>query len=450
MTAASTSPKAPAAEALAERAVRDVLVSVHRGEPAVLVASPPGAGKTGLVVRAAAYAAGVLGERCAVAVQTNEQAFDLVRRLAAAYPSVPVTLFVREGLRVPGDVLARPSVSEVQKTADLPPSPGVVVANSAKWAWVQAPYPRFDVLVVDEAYQLSNARFQQIGGLADRFLLVGDPGQIPPVVSCSVERWEGDPSAPHARCPDALLAIQPALRRVRLPVSRRLVPDTVGVVQPAFYAGLPFVALTKPNERRLEVAAVGSSGLGRAIGLACKGSSIVGVELDGRMTGEEDPELAGAIVDLIAQLVIVGDAHVREGSGVRPLDADRIGVVCAHVSQVAAVQERLPLPLRGVLVETADRFQGLERDVVLVHHPLSGRAAADPFHLDPGRLCVMLSRHRVACFVLYRGGLGGLLESYAPTGGRPLGVAVDPEYAGWKAHRRFYEGLTAGRSVRAR
>src|SRR5690606_31548134 len=96
-------------EALAERAVRDVLVSVHRGEPAVLVASPPGAGKTGLVVRAAAYAAGVLGERCAVAVQTNEQAFDLVRRLAAAYPSVPVALFAREGLAVPRDVLGWPN-----------------------------------------------------------------------------------------------------------------------------------------------------------------------------------------------------------------------------------------------------------------------------------------------------------------------------------------------------
>ena len=168
--------------------------------------------------------------------------------------------------------------------------------------------------------------------------------------------------------------------------------------------------------------------------MACAGSSIVGVELPERTTGEEDPELASAIARLLEMLIIVGDAEVHEGGQIRPLTADRVGVVCAHVSQVAAVQERLPLPLRDVLVETADRFQGLERDVILVHHPLSGRAAVTPFHLDAGRLCVMLSRHRVACFVFYRAGLGRALERYVPGEVRPLGVTLDREYAGWSAH----------------
>jgi hypothetical protein len=42
---------------------------------------------------------------------------------------------------------------------------------------------------------------------------------------------------------------------------------------------------------------------------------------------------------------------------------------------------------------------------MLVYHPLSGRVDASAFHLDAGRLCVALSRHRVVCFVFARAGI---------------------------------------------
>jgi len=109
-------------------------------------------------------------------------------------------------------------------------------------------------------------------------------------------------------------------------------------------------------------------------------------------------------------------------------------VACAHVSQVNAVRDRLPDALAGVFVETANRFQGLERPVMLVHHPLSGRTDAAEFHLDAGRLCVMLSRHRIACFILAREGIFDTLERYAPSGDRVLSIDRDTEYEGWRAH----------------
>jgi hypothetical protein len=62
--------------------------------------------------------------------------------------------------------------------------------------------------------------------------------------------------------------------------------------------------------------------------------------------------------------------------------------------------------------------------------PLSGRADASEFHLDAGRPCVMLSRHRVACFVVTRGGLEDLLLRHAPAGERVLGVNEDREFEG--------------------
>jgi superfamily I DNA and/or RNA helicase len=140
---------------------------------------------------------------------------------------------------------------------------------------------------------------------------------------------------------------------------------------------------------------------------------------------------------------------VRDAGYVLPVEPRTIGVVCAHVSQVNAVRERLPRGFEDVFVETADRFQGLERPVMLVYHPLSGRADADQFHLDAGRLCVALSRHRVACLLVGRTGVEDLLLRYAPSGERVLGSDEDREYAGWRAQVSIAQMLrTAGRVLR--
>jgi len=49
---------------------------------------------------------------------------------------------------------------------------------------------------------------------------------------------------------------------------------------------------------------------------------------------------------------------------------------------------------------------------MFVQHPLSGRADATDFHLDAGRLCVLLSGHRVACWIL---GVTASAASFAVT-----------------------------------
>jgi hypothetical protein len=157
------------------------------------------------------------------------------------------------------------------------------------------------------------------------------------------------------------------------------------------------------------------------------------VELPALITGELDERLAETVVTLIVRL-LQRSAEIYDGDTERHLEASMIGVVCAHVSQVNAVRERLPAEAADVLVETSDRFQGLERPVMLVYHPLSGRADANAFHLDAGRLCVMASRHRVVCFLITRAGIEDMLLRYAPSGDRVLGLDEDAEFNGWQAH----------------
>jgi hypothetical protein len=433
-------PAAPAA--LADQAVRAVLQTQWDGEPAVRLDSPPGAGKTGIVERLAVQSLALLRERCMVATMTNEQAFDLARRLASGFPRLDFTLFIRDGLALPRDLGGFDNLLIARSPRELPTRGAcVAIANAARWSWTDATqFDRFDLQIVDEAFQLPDYRFQQIANLGRRLVLVGDPGKIPPVVGCDVERWVCDPAGPHVASPRALLARHPGLKRLALPVSRRLVPDTVELVQPAFYPQLPFEALSRPGERRLICGRSGSSAIDRPIDLVAHGASLVQVELPAQITGEVDEELASTIVRLIRRLV-QRRAYLHDGASSQRLQPRHVGVVCAHVAQVNAVRERLPRGYEDVFVETADRFQGLERPVMLVYHPLSGRADADEFHLDSGRMCVALSRHRVACFLVSRAGTLDMLLRYAPTGDRILGSEEDREYEGWRAQVRVAQGL---------
>ena len=82
-------------------------------------------------------------------------------------------------------------VGHIPKVADLPLESHVAVGTLAKWANYPVPedddYP-YDLLLIDEAYQVTATALAQVGHLAPRLVLVGDPGQIAPVVTAILSR----------------------------------------------------------------------------------------------------------------------------------------------------------------------------------------------------------------------------------------------------------------------
>jgi hypothetical protein len=433
----STSPQTPVSPHLqSEQVVREILTTQWRQEPALVVQSPPGGGKTGIVERLAIQELVLLRGRAMIATLTNAQAYDLARRLTRHYQRYLIYLFVRARLPLPQDLRTIPNLVLANQAAFLPKGPCIIIANAARWSsFDKTCHDHFTCLILDEAYQLSHACFQQLATMADRLVLVGDPGQIAPVVTCDINRWSSDQAGPHTPCPQAVLAQHPSLHVIEFPVSRRLVSDTVHLVQPVFYPTLPFVALSPPGARGIMLPHVGTgmATLDRAIDLAVQGASLVQVELPPLVTGQCDEELAEVIVSLIRAL-LTRDIRIRDDDGdIGPLHASMIGVVCTHVTQVSAVVKRLPAQ-SGIFIETADRFQGLERHVMIVYHPLSGLVDLDSFHLNAGRLCVMLSRHRVVCFLVTRQGIEEALKKTLLSGNRVLGIEQDHEYMSWNAH----------------
>jgi hypothetical protein len=432
---------AAAAAAATDAILHDTLHGDHRG---VVVDSPPGAGKSTLVVRAARELAAA-GRPLMVVAQTNAQVDDLVLRLAEQDPQLPVgRLHSSEPGAYDPALAGLPAVRTSAKIADLA-GLDVVVSTAAKWAYTKVAEP-WRHAIVDEAYQMRSDALLSVAGLFERALFVGDPGQLDPFSVVGADQWAGLAYDPSASAVATLLAHNPGLPQHRLPVSWRLPASAAPLVSAAFYPYTPFRSGTGHGDRRLAFAVAGDgSGVDRVLDEAAEAGWGL-LELPARHTPRTDPEAVRAVALVVRRLLDRGGAATSERSAApAPLTAARIAVGTAHRDQAAAVRAALTaLGVSGVAVDTANRLQGREFDVTVVLHPLSGRPDATAFHLETGRLCVLASRHRHACIVVCRAGVTELLDEHPSTEPVQLGVAVKfPD--GWEAHHAVLAHLSEHR-----
>jgi hypothetical protein len=409
----------------------DVLASLRGGDHrAVVVDSPPGAGKSTLVVRAAVDLAD-RGEPIIVVAQTNEQVDDLGVRLAVAAPSLLIGRLSAQDYLPPLRVHELPSVTVAARVSDLPGC-RVIVGTSAKWATV--PDGSWPFAIVDEAYQMRSDMLLRIANRFERALFVGDPGQLDPFSTIDIDRWTGLTWDPMQSAVAVLLRHNPDIPVYRLPVSWRLPATAAPVVAEAFYPFTGFSSGTRPDERRVSfsAAAFGHSPVDEALEMAAAHGWAL-YEMPARHTVRTDAEAASACASLAVRVLQRGTVAVSEDAPDGSLvTADRIAIGTAHRDQVAVVRSFLGAAGDGITVDTANRLQGREYDVTIVLHPLSGRRDATAFHLEAGRLCVLTSRHRHACIVVARAGFRSCWmhtrrtspctstsQSSSPTAGKP-------------------------------
>lgn len=365
MTTRTFDPGAEAARAT-DAILHDTLHGTHRG---VVVDSPPGAGKSTLVVRAALELADA-GRSLMVVAQTNAQVDDLVMRLAEKNPELPVgRLHSSDADPYDKALDALANVRKSAKAGDLTGLP-VVISTAAKWGHVKVDEP-WAHAIVDEAYQMRSDALLAVAGLFERALFVGDPGQLDPFAIVGSEQWAGLSYDPSASAVTTLLAHNPELPQHRLPVSWRLPASAAPLVSDAFYPYTPFRSGTDHGDRRLTFG-VPSDGSGpdRVIDAAAESGWGL-LELPARHTPRTDPEAVRALATVVRRLLDRGGAATSERSpDPAPLTADRIAVGTAHRDQAAAVRAALAdLGVMDVTVDTANRLQGREYDVTVVLHP---------------------------------------------------------------------------------
>jgi hypothetical protein len=449
------------AERRAEDAIRDLL-SPAQGPRAVVVAAPAGAGKTQQVTNAVSRARD-RRLRVAVATPTNEQAFGLVRRIAAVHcrprPGETVSFLPASTIALPADVRGLPEVRVVDAAGANHEALVVGTLSKLGDAFGRGDLQPFDVLLIDESYQADSSKYFAVGDLAPLHLLVGDSGQISPFTTIDDPcRWRGLPEDPLQTAVGVLLRNHPGTPVHGLPITRRLDGRAARMAK-FFYPNLRFDAAVLPGVRRLALRGVPAArprvgrldhALDHALDLAAR-DGWAHLLLPRAPVLPADPEAIDLIVTLIARLFARSPRVSCERlPGPVELGPARVAVGVSHNDQKDLL--RAALAARGlseVVVETANKLQGLEFELVVVWHPLAGLAEPDGFHLDPGRLCVLLTRHRQACLVVGREGDDELLKDQLPPPTPAyLGWDPDPVLDGWEVHREVFAALeTCGVSV---
>ncbi|WP_280346642.1 AAA domain-containing protein [Nocardia neocaledoniensis] len=421
----------------ADEAVAGILTDLRdASHRALVVDSPPGAGKSTLVVRAARQLAEDGDQRMIVA-QTNEQVDDLIDRLAGADPGLRIGRLSSSMYVTSERVDRHASVRVATKPGDLADRT-IVIGTAAKWATITE--GSWSHAIIDEAYQMRSDMLLRIANRFDRGLFVGDPGQLDPFATVETARWAGLTWDPTMSAVTVMLANNDGIPIHRLPVSWRLPATAAPVVSKAFYPFTGFESGTGFGDRRLDF---GTRGMGGPVDAVLEQAAESGwgwYELPARHTLRTDREAVAALASIAARLLERGaTAHSETGS--HPVTAERVAIGTAHRDQADAVRTALRgTAAEAITVDTANRLQGREYDVTLVLHPLSGRRDASAFHLEAGRLCVLASRHRHACILVGRAGIPELLDAHPSAEPVHLGVPVKfPD--GWEANQAVLSHL---------
>ncbi|MFW6320993.1 MAG: AAA domain-containing protein [Halohasta sp.] len=335
-----------------------------------LIHGPPGTGKTYTIARLI-RALVDRGDRVLLTAFTNRAVDNALEALRDQSFEDVCRVGTETGIR--GDMLdvrLETRGDPHERAAELRNAP-VVAATTASCGSRVMREQAFDVALVDEASQLTEPAALAALNRADRFVLVGDHEQLPPVVQAAdsspetVEAGEATPLSTSLferlidRYPDASVMLTRQYRMCQRIQAFSSAEFYDGALRPATGA----------------VAAQSLSALcdldALPVGLQ---DAVTFVDPDGRRVGNTNPMEA----DRVAEIV---DAYIDAG-----VDPEEIGVIAPFRAQVAEISRRV-----GVTVDTVDRFQGSSKEVIVVSFVATGRLEG-PLFEDYRRINVALTR----------------------------------------------------------
>lgn len=372
-----------AAEALARRGMNDS--QVEAGADAIaagrlcLIQGPPGTGKTRLLAEIVT-ALCTAGCRIALTAFTHRAVDNVLLMLRKLAPELPL---FKLGVPSERDAPVRKAgvrFLDPRQAHKLPPT-GMLAAGTCFQLAKLPPKAAFHFTVFDEAAQLPIPHAMAGMLLSRRWILLGDHRQLPPVV-------KGD----HADT-EVTSSIFEHLHALYgshlLDVTYRMNDQVCTVIGDAFYGGR-LKSAPVAAKRRMPFCPGGDHDE-----ILDPERSAILARVDHLQPGMRSVEEANLVADLVAELL---SRH--------KLTATDLAIVAPFRAQVRMIRsslQRKRIPdADAITVDTVERIQGQEREVVLVSlavgdpDTLHARAA---FFFSTNRLNVALSRARTK-FVL--------------------------------------------------
>ncbi|GAA0469741.1 AAA domain-containing protein [Halococcus dombrowskii] len=370
-----------------------------------LIHGPPGTGKTYTIARAI-RALVDRGERVLLSAFTNRAVDNALEALEEQgftdFVRVGTESGVREDMQ---DHRLESRGDPEQRARELREGP-VVAATTASCGSRVLRETEFDVALVDEAGQLTEPATLAALALADRFVLVGDHQQLPPVVQSAdtvsndtsasedsgtarsdgghadvQQPTESSPSGGGERAADLSRSLFERLvdehpdASVLLDTQYRMAQRIQAYSSQEFYDGALRPASGAVAAQHVsDLPTVDADALPDPLR-----NRVAFVDPDGAARGNTNPAEVTAIAELVERAVAAGVP--REG----------IGVIAPFRAQAAAIRRELA----DVAVDTVDRFQGSAKEVIIVSFVATGDLDS-PIFEDHRRVNVALTRAKKA------------------------------------------------------
>lgn len=353
-------------------ATAQALLAAWRGDPVVVVDSPPGGGKTEAAVTIAAHLAVRAGLVVYAAFPKRLQALTFAYRATKQVPPGQVVLQM-------SDLKDKDIPKGVTR---IPPDKGgyIVVRTIASLAmsdtWVTSrssgkPVPDYSrALIVDESYQVTLSDLTSAAEGFGQLIVLGDPGQIGPVITHDISLWGKNAYGPHVPAP-SVLHRRDGVAVYHIDGTWRLGPETVKILAPCY--DFSFQSRRPPRSVTVDGTALG--------------------EIERLVLPSNDERSAMKLVAERAAALVGAELH--EGGKTRTATERDVVIVVSRNAQAAAISAHLSdLGVPDVEVATADRMQGGEWPLVVSLDPCYGALPGDDHATSAGRACVMMSRHK--------------------------------------------------------
>ena len=335
-------------------------------EDVALVHGPPGTGKTYTLARMV-RALVDRGDRVLLSAFTNRAVDNAIEALEDQGFTDIVRVGTESGVREDMQQYRLEQSGDPEECAGTLRDTQVVAATTATCGGTAMQSQSFDVAVVDEAGQLTEPGTLAATTLADRFVLVGDHQQLPPVV-------QSDDETLATSLFERLIEEYPDAG-VMLNRQYRMAQHIQAFASREFYDGALRPANGAVAAQRIDdIGGVSLDALPPHLQ-----ERVAFVDPGGAQTGNTNPVEADAVADVVAAY--------RE-AGVPAAD---IGVIAPFRAQVAELNRRLP----DVAVDTVDRFQGSSKAVIVVSFVATG-GLDGPIFEDYRRINVALTRAKKA------------------------------------------------------
>ena len=351
--------------------VEDALSRIARCPEGVVLAvqGPPGSGKT---YQAAQLILSLIrdGKRVGVTANSHAVILEVLKKVCDLAAPDPIrALHVRGEDDEGGDQWPFEFCKDKAKVRERLEARELDLVGGTSWTWANASFEQsVNVLVVNEAGQVSLANALAVSRAARSLVLVGDPAQLEQPQKGVHPAGAGVSALEHLLGGDALTI--PHDLGIFLPNTRRLHPLLCAFISQTFYEGRlqPIPGLER-----------------QAIGGAPRvhGAGLRKALVSHRGNSNRSPEEVETIVRLIADLGLDRDATSafatftdRHGA-TRPLTRFDVLVVAPYNAQVAALRRALPAEIRVGTVRQVPGSSGSDRSL-LPHLLVSRRRPARP------------------------------------------------------------------------